>query len=81
MDRSISNMEINKSDEPIRLFQSDFLEFFTHVHPAVVLIIWLPVAAYFLLSEVAAWMLTFPPLGVNLIAFPTRLVNTKFRPF
>jgi len=53
VDRSISEMDINKSDEPIRLFQSDFLEFFTHVHPAVVLIIWLPVAAYFLFSEVA----------------------------
>jgi sterol desaturase/sphingolipid hydroxylase (fatty acid hydroxylase superfamily) len=51
--KSIGDMEINKSDEPIRLFESDFLEFFTHVHPAVVMIIWLPVAAYFLLSEMA----------------------------
>ena len=41
-------MPTNHSDVPIRLFKSDFLEFFTHIHPAVVPVIWLPVAAYFL---------------------------------
>jgi len=30
------------------LFKSDFLEFFTHIHPVVVLIIWMPVVAIFL---------------------------------
>jgi sterol desaturase/sphingolipid hydroxylase (fatty acid hydroxylase superfamily) len=35
-------MEIIRSKEPIRLFKSDFLEFFTHIHPAVVVAIWLP---------------------------------------
>ncbi len=53
MIKSISEMEISHDEQPIRLFKSDFLEFFTHVHPVVVLIIWLPVAAYFLLAEVA----------------------------
>ena len=43
--------KINYEDEPIRLFQSDFLEFFTHCHPAVVAILWLPIAGYFLLSS------------------------------
>jgi hypothetical protein len=38
------HIEINHDQEPVRLFKSDFLEFFTHIHPAVVLIIWLPVA-------------------------------------
>ena len=42
------NLNINYEDEPIRLFKSDFLEFFTHVHPAVVPTLWLPVTAYFL---------------------------------
>jgi len=41
-------MPTNHSDVPIRLFKSDFLEFFTHIHPAVVPIMWLPLAAYFL---------------------------------
>lgn len=43
-----NQIEINHSDVPIRLFQSDFLEFFTHVHPVVVLVIWLPYAVVML---------------------------------
>ena len=38
--------------EPIRLFKSDFLEFFTHIHPLVVLAIWLPVAIYFMVRAI-----------------------------
>jgi sterol desaturase/sphingolipid hydroxylase (fatty acid hydroxylase superfamily) len=45
---------INHDSEPIRLFKSDFFEFFTHIHPAVIVIIWLPVALYFLISEIFA---------------------------
>jgi sterol desaturase/sphingolipid hydroxylase (fatty acid hydroxylase superfamily) len=38
-------MTKKSQEESVRLFESDFMEFFTHVHPAVVLIVWLPVAA------------------------------------
>ncbi len=41
-----SHIQINYDQKPIRLFKSDFLEFFTHIHPAVVLVIWTPVVAY-----------------------------------
>jgi sterol desaturase/sphingolipid hydroxylase (fatty acid hydroxylase superfamily) len=44
----LSHIKIVHSKEPIRLFKSDVLEFFTHIHPAVVLAIWLPVAGYFM---------------------------------
>lgn len=44
--------DINHSSEPIRLFKSDFLEFFTHISPVVVIIIWLPVAVYFLYTGI-----------------------------
>jgi len=37
---------------PIRLFKSDFLEFFSHVKPATVLVLWVPVAAFFLAQSV-----------------------------
>lgn len=37
-----------KDPTPIRIFKSDVLEFFTHITPAVVLIIWTPVIVYFL---------------------------------
>jgi sterol desaturase/sphingolipid hydroxylase (fatty acid hydroxylase superfamily) len=44
----MSHVKVSHSKEPIRLFKSDFLEFFTHIHPVVVLIIWLPVVVGFL---------------------------------
>ncbi len=44
---------ISHSKEPIRLFHSDFLEFFTHIHPAVVAVVWGPVALIFLGLAVA----------------------------
>lgn len=47
------NLPINHSPEPIRLFQSDFLEFFTHIHPGVVLLIFVPVVVFFLWRSVA----------------------------
>ena len=47
--------EINTSDEPIRLFKSDFLEFFTHIHPLVVLGLWLPVVIFFVWRGVVLW--------------------------
>ena len=44
----MSHIEVKHSKEPIRLFESDFLEFFTHIHPVVVAVIWVPVIAIFL---------------------------------
>jgi dihydroceramide fatty acyl 2-hydroxylase len=38
--------ETMNSDIPIRLFKSDFLEFFTHVHPITIIVIWVPFAIY-----------------------------------
>jgi len=48
------HLPINHSDVPIRLFKSDFLEFFTHVSPVVVVVIWLPVVGVFLTQAVLA---------------------------
>ena len=45
---NISELKVNHDDEPIRLFKSDYLEFFTHIHPAVVLLLYVPVVLYFL---------------------------------
>ena len=50
----MSHMGIVRSKEPIRLFKSDFLEFFTHIHPAVVLAVWIPVIAYFCYRALAS---------------------------
>jgi sterol desaturase/sphingolipid hydroxylase (fatty acid hydroxylase superfamily) len=41
-------LELDHSDIPIRLFKSDFLEFFTHVHPITIIVIWVPFSFYML---------------------------------
>ena len=52
MDSSIrppgAHLPITNDPTPIRLFKSDFLEFFTHISPVVVLAIWLPIATFLL---------------------------------
>jgi dihydroceramide fatty acyl 2-hydroxylase len=52
MSKTARGIEINHSDEPIRLFKSDFLEFFTHISPIAVLVIWAPVTLFFLISAI-----------------------------
>lgn len=42
----MAHTEISRDATPIRLFKSDVLEFFTHIHPAVVVVLWLPVTIY-----------------------------------
>jgi sterol desaturase/sphingolipid hydroxylase (fatty acid hydroxylase superfamily) len=41
---------IDRSPEPIRLFQSSFFERLTHISPLVVLILWAPVCGCFLVA-------------------------------
>jgi sterol desaturase/sphingolipid hydroxylase (fatty acid hydroxylase superfamily) len=53
---------VPSSDAPIRLFQSDTLEFFTHIHPGVVLAIYVPVVAVFLARGIQA-----RPAGTGLL--------------
>lgn len=44
----MTHWAIDRSETPIRLFKSDFLEFFTHISPVAVTVIWLPVILFFL---------------------------------
>lgn len=50
----MAHVPINHSKDPIRLFKSNFLEFFTHIHPAVIVAVWLPIAIYFLIRSIIA---------------------------
>jgi sterol desaturase/sphingolipid hydroxylase (fatty acid hydroxylase superfamily) len=47
-----THYKIDYSDGPIRLFKSDFLEFFTHITPQAIVVIWTPVIALFLMRAV-----------------------------
>jgi sterol desaturase/sphingolipid hydroxylase (fatty acid hydroxylase superfamily) len=53
--------------EPIRLFKSDFLEFFTHISPVSIVVLWLPIAILLIVyAAMHAPGSTFPvfiPLG------------------
>jgi sterol desaturase/sphingolipid hydroxylase (fatty acid hydroxylase superfamily) len=55
-------------EEPIRLFRSDFLEFFSHISPWTVALLWTPVVLYFLLQSILRLPASAPawhiPLGV-----------------
>jgi len=48
----MNHLPIDKSKDPesIRLFKSDFLEFFTHISPVTILVLWVPVTAFLLVS-------------------------------
>ncbi|MEA4812012.1 MAG: sterol desaturase family protein [Anaerolineaceae bacterium] len=45
---------LNSDEQPLRLFESDFLEFFTHINPLVVLILFTSIIVYFLWVGVKA---------------------------
>ncbi len=54
----------SSSKKPIRLFESDFLEFFTHIHPGVVAAIWLPVIGYFVARAILTRPTEVSPLTI-----------------
>jgi sterol desaturase/sphingolipid hydroxylase (fatty acid hydroxylase superfamily) len=62
----MSHLPIDASREavPIRLFQSDFLEFFTHISPAAVIGFWLPIIVLLLVyAGLMVSDLVYIPLG------------------
>jgi sterol desaturase/sphingolipid hydroxylase (fatty acid hydroxylase superfamily) len=65
----MAHYPIDNSSTPIRLFQSNFLEFFTHISPIVVILIWLPFAAIMLGIEIAAGLARGASLWYVLPAF------------
>ena len=69
MDQTIAEIKIDYSEEPIRLFKSDLLEFFTHVTPTVVVIIWTPVVLFFLYAAASG-----VPVGSSPLYIPVAFV-------
>jgi len=49
-----TSVNISPDSESIRLFDSDFLEFFTHVSPITIMVVWLPVIAYLIYDAVTS---------------------------
>jgi sterol desaturase/sphingolipid hydroxylase (fatty acid hydroxylase superfamily) len=65
----MGGLPIDHSETPIRLFKSDFMEFFTHITPLAVVIIWLPVIAWLLLRAVLAYHGTGFPTFIPVCIF------------
>lgn len=66
-------VEISRSKEPIRLFKSDFLEFFSHISPVTILALWTPVAVAFLV-----WAIVGRPAGTSFLYIPLCFVAGLF---
>jgi sterol desaturase/sphingolipid hydroxylase (fatty acid hydroxylase superfamily) len=43
-------VDTSRDAQPIRLFRSDFFEFFTHISPLTIVVLWLPIAVLLLIS-------------------------------
>lgn len=69
----MSPVEISRSKDPIRLFQSNALEFFTHISPVTVLVFWLPIAVAFLV-----WGIVGRPAGASFLYLPVTFVVGLF---
>jgi sterol desaturase/sphingolipid hydroxylase (fatty acid hydroxylase superfamily) len=57
-------MQPKTEHQSIRLFENDFLEKLTHVHPIVPLLVWAPVAGYFLWRGLTENSLPLPGLAL-----------------
>src|SRR6478672_1999368 len=44
----MTRLYVSNKNESVPMFESRFMEFFSHVHPATPLVLYLPVIAYFL---------------------------------
>ncbi len=54
---------VSNKNETVRMFESDFMEFFTRVHPVTPLVLYLPVIGYML--YVSLWQRRLSMLAVT----------------
>jgi len=71
----MSQQTAAKDDTPIRLFKSDFLEWFTHINPVVVLVVFLPIIGFFLWRSARAnqgvgWWNVLISFAIGLLFWP-----------
>ena len=66
---------VSNKNESVRMFESDFMEFFSHVHPATPLIIYVPLMSYMLYLAATARAL---PLGLIAALFATGVLIWSF---
>jgi sterol desaturase/sphingolipid hydroxylase (fatty acid hydroxylase superfamily) len=77
----MAHVEINHSKESIRLFKSDFFEWFTHISPVTIGVIWIPVAAIFLAIAIRDRAAFGPALASQLMIVVFFLIAAFFWTF
>src|SRR5438477_1956243 len=60
---SKSPLYVSNKNETVRMFESDFMEFFSRVHPVTPLVLYLPVIGYML--YVSLWQRQLSLIGVT----------------
>ena len=55
---------VSNKDETVRMFQRGWMEFFTHIHPSVPVLIYVPVIAYFLYRTAVVQPVAFAPAAL-----------------
>ncbi|HEY8041828.1 MAG TPA: sterol desaturase family protein [Polyangiaceae bacterium] len=60
--QQLSRRQRERSAETCRMFESDFLERFSRIHPATIFFAWIPVAAFFLVRTVLRHDLALPAI-------------------
>src|SRR5207237_8723541 len=53
MSKSIERLYVSNRNETVRMFESDFMEFFSRVHPAIPFVLYMPVVGYMLYISVS----------------------------
>src|SRR5437764_5927542 len=72
---------VSNKNETVRMFESDFIEFFSRVHPAIQLLLYVPVIAYMVYVSLWQKNLSIPAvtglflLGVLLWTLPEYLIH------
>src|SRR2546428_5037118 len=70
----MAQLYVSRKNESVRMFKSDFMEFFSHVHPATPLVLYLPVVVFMLYA--AFWQSRLSILTVAGIFFLGVLIWT-----
>lgn len=71
----MSNTTQPKDEQSIRLFKSDFMEFFSHISPIAVLVIFIPLVAFFLFlaaraNQAGGWWNVPISFAIGLLIWP-----------
>ncbi|HTX90217.1 MAG TPA: sterol desaturase family protein [Anaerolineales bacterium] len=66
-------IDTSRDSASIRLFQSDFLEFFTHISPVTILVLWVPVAVLLLVYAILKI-----PAGISFAFIPLCFIAGLF---